>query len=265
LVVALSIFYPDKINAFLVLSINLFSLFISLIVGFIFLLRNIPKELSESIPSYEEKRWIHSALPLIFLGGLQIINVQMDTLMLSYLAIPRVAGIYSAAARSAFFITLLLVATNTALSPFTARLYALGQINELQKTITKVSRIVFVLTLPIAALLIIFSHSFLVIIFGDDFSSGYLALSILGIGQLANVGFGPVAVVLNMTGHQKFTALSLAVSAGLNVVLNFALIPPLGMTGAALATSISLVTWNFIGYFWVREKLKVDTTFLGCV
>jgi O-antigen/teichoic acid export membrane protein len=49
-----------------------------------------------------------------------------------------------------------------------------------------------------------------------------------------------------MTDHEKSTLFALSFAAILNVVLNLILIPKLGMMGAAIATSTSVVSWNII-------------------
>ena len=70
-------------------------------------------------------------------------------------------------------------------------------------------------------------------------------------------------LVLNMTGHERFTALLSWSTTMLNVILNAVLIPRWGVEGAALATSFSLVMAAFISLIAVRKKLGIDTSLIG--
>jgi O-antigen/teichoic acid export membrane protein len=62
-----------------------------------------------------------------------------------------------------------------------------------------------------------------------------------------------------MTRHERDTAKGLAVSAILNVVLNLLLVPLLGIIGAAMATALSLITWNVLLWWAVRQRLGINS------
>ena len=74
--------------------------------------------------------------------------------------------------------------------------------------------------------------------------AGRVALYILVIGQVLNAAAGPVGYLLILTGHERVCASVYGWSAVLNVGLNLMLIPPLGSTGAALATASTMALWN---------------------
>jgi len=63
-----------------------------------------------------------------------------------------------------------------------------------------------------------------------------------------------------MTGYEKDTALGLAISAVLNVLLNLILIPKFSMAGAAAATSISMIVWNLLLWCLVWKRLGIDSS-----
>ena len=74
---------------------------------------------------------------------------------------------------------------------------------------------------------------------------------------------GPVGLLLNMTGHERETAKGVAISAVLNMVLNFLLIPRWGITGAAVATTVSMIAWNLLLAWQVNTKLTIQPTIFG--
>ncbi|MFO7971597.1 MAG: polysaccharide biosynthesis C-terminal domain-containing protein, partial [Desulfobacterales bacterium] len=97
------------------------------------------------------------------------------------------------------------------------------------------------------------------LVFGAVFVNSYLPLVILMAGQMVNSAAGSVAFLLNMTGHERDTAKGVACAAGINIVLNLILIPPLGINGAATATAVSMVVWNVLLWWMVRKRLRINS------
>jgi O-antigen/teichoic acid export membrane protein len=104
---------------------------------------------------------------------------------------------------------------------------------------------------------------FLRLVFGPPYEAAYVPMIILLVGQLVNSAAGSVGALLNMTRYEMETAKGMAVAAGVNVVLNFALIPVWGTIGAALATAVSLVTWNVLLWWSVRKRLGISSLAFG--
>ena len=71
---------------------------------------------------------------------------------------------------------------------------------------------------------------------------------------------GSVGQVLNMTGHEKDSAIGMAIGAIANVCLNFLLIPRWGASGAAVATGVSVAIWNIVLAAFVYRRLGLNTT-----
>jgi O-antigen/teichoic acid export membrane protein len=69
--------------------------------------------------------------------------------------------------------------------------------------------------------------------------------------------------VLVMTGHEGDATRATAVGAATAVVLNAALIPLAGLTGAAAATVISVLARNALASYYTRARLGIDTTLAG--
>nr|WP_277879386.1 polysaccharide biosynthesis C-terminal domain-containing protein [Coleofasciculus sp. FACHB-712] len=97
-------------------------------------------------------------------------------------------------------------------------------------------------------------------LFGSSFVEGLPALVILTVGQMVNALSGSVGFLMTMTGHQREAALIIGSSAILNVVLNAALIPYLGINGAALSTALTTALWNIIMLVYVNKQLKINST-----
>ncbi|MBK5270180.1 MAG: polysaccharide biosynthesis C-terminal domain-containing protein, partial [Bacteroidia bacterium] len=98
-----------------------------------------------------------------------------------------------------------------------------------------------------------------------EFLDGQQALLILCGGQLINILSGSVGLLLMMTGNQRFSIYSLAISTIFNIIFNIILVPPYGIVGASIASAGSLVIWNFLMYFFVRRKINIRPTAFGVI
>jgi len=59
--------------------------------------------------------------------------------------------------------------------------------------------------------------------------------------------------LLNITQYGQDTPQSVALVAGINIILILILVPPFGSTRAVVATAISMITWNIILWWFVRK------------
>ncbi|MCK5230488.1 MAG: polysaccharide biosynthesis C-terminal domain-containing protein [Desulfobulbaceae bacterium] len=85
-------------------------------------------------------------------------------------------------------------------------------------------------------------------------------MAILAAGQLINAAMGSMGFLLNMTGYERDVARTLLMTAGLNILLNLALIPTFGMAGAASATAVSLTLWSILLYRIVKRRIGINST-----
>ena len=74
---------------------------------------------------------------------------------------------------------------------------------------------------------------------------------------------GSVGLILNMCNHESLTAWGVGLSASLNILLNWYLIPLWGLNGAATASAASLIAWNFLLLYAVRKKTGLRPTAFG--
>lgn len=235
---------------------------VAMAVGIVQLWWHLPERVRIAVPRYDVRRWAISALPLMLIGGLGVVNTQTDIVLLGILRSPTDAGVYRVASRGAEFIEFVLLAVNAPLAPMMARLFARGEGRRLQRLITSSARVITALSAPIALGLVVFGDAFLGL-FGHGFVQGRSALTILAAAQMVNAFFGSVGMALTMTGHERDTLRGLLLAAVLNVSLNFLLIPPFGTVGAAVATGTSIVTWNAVLGVLLFRRLGLFPSALG--
>jgi O-antigen/teichoic acid export membrane protein len=193
---------------------------------------------------------------------MNLVLKRTDILMLDLLQGPEAVAYYSMATRLADLAAFGLLVVNMIAAPMISELYNKGNRNELQKMITLAARGIFVLTLLIT-LILIFGGKLLLAVSGPQYVIGYVPLLILLAGQAVNALSGSVGFIMTMTGYQNQAAIIVASGSMLSILLNALLIPPFGMNGAAIATSITTALWNIAMLIFVIKKLKLNPTVIS--
>lgn len=224
--------------------------------------RVLPESAKTAQPEYKGKVWLSGAIPFMLIESIPIINAQTDVLMLGAFRGVDAVGLYVPVNRGAQLITFILMAMGSTLAPTIASAYADNRLIELQQTITKSVRIVAGVAFLFAAGLIV-CGPFYLSLFGPEFVAGLRALYILCVGTFVSTAIGLSFSILNMTGHERYTANVGWVMTVLNIGLNAICIPLWGVEGAALATTTSTVLGGFMSLIAVRKRLGIDATLMG--
>lgn len=239
--------------------INVLAIGITMMIPLGICRKLLSHKLKKIIPDYNFKGWIRTSFTFFLADILYNSNSRISIFLLGIFQSKHNVGIFNISLRVSEIISFALVIVNFVLSPVIANLYANGEIGRLQNLITRSSRIILMIGSVLTLGIILFRHQIL-LVFGADFLAGQYALIIFCIGQFVNVLCGSVGLLLLMTGHQRFSMYSLAGGTAINIILNLILTPRYGISGAAIASSLSLIVWNLMMYFFVRRKLGIRTT-----
>jgi O-antigen/teichoic acid export membrane protein len=182
---------------------------------------------------------------------------QTDKVLIGFYLGAREVGIYAVAAALVTFVPIILQSVNQIFSPTIADLHARGEQELLGRMFQTLTKWIFGLTLPLAAVMMMFAPA-LMRIFGHDFEAGWPILVIGTLGQLVNCAVGSVGFLLLMSGHQKRLIRIQAVMAVAMIVLNVLLIPQWGIVGAALAAAITNAVANGWYLSEVRRSLRLS-------
>ena len=200
--------------------------------------------------------FLKEALPMMLSSTILVLLGWLDTFVLGIYESVDQIGIYNVALKVATLTSFTLQAINSILAPKLASSHNEGNKKQFHKLIHFTTRLNFFSTLLIVSAIIIF-REWILGIFGTEFISGVTILIILCIGQLINSMSGSVGVIMQMTGHQKVYQNIVLIALILNIVLNFTLIPLYGIFGAAIATVVSISSWNLIGAIYLKQKLNI--------
>lgn len=203
------------------------------------------------------------AFPFMLISAIWYINSRVDLLILGSLASHADVGVYAVVIRVAGLVMLTTFTVNTIIAPRIASYHHQGDHPRLQRLLTASTRRTFLLCLPLGLVLALAGGPLLDLVFGAEFARGWTPLAILVTAQIFCIMCGPTAIVLNMAGLERITTRVFAWATLLNAALNFLLIPRFGISGAAIATSISLIAWNVVLLIEVRMRLKLHPSAIG--
>jgi O-antigen/teichoic acid export membrane protein len=174
-------------------------------------------------------------------------------------------GVYASSVRVALAMVLFLTAVSYVFSPFVADLHARGERQRLDDLFKAITRWTVAGTIPLLLLMLIVPSAILQVFGGATFTSGTTALRILVVGQAINVSVGAAGFVLIMAGRTGWDLVVYATSALIDLVLAIALVPVLGIEGAAIAQAVTITLSNWLRLWLVRRHVGIfpwDRTYL---
>lgn len=232
----------------------------ALIVGTVLLRRTFP-ETGDVLPSNDasqHKQWMQAWMPFTLLVAASTLNAQIGILLLGWLSTEEQVAAMQVAERGAMLVVLSLTVVNLVIGPHITQVHKAGDHIRLQSLSRYSARMALLVALPIALPIIFFGAPILALVFGNEYAEiATLPLAILAVGQVINVTFGSVGMLLTMSGFERDTLLGQVVALIVNVIAAVSLIPIMGVVGAAIATATGLVCWNLVLGLLVMKRLKI--------
>ena len=177
-----------------------------------------------------------------------------DILMVGWLRPSADVALYQIASRVALLAALALPPINAVMAPRAADLFRRHKKDEAASIYQVSSAWTLRLTLP-AAVAILVMPTPILSIFGSEYRVAVAAMLIIIPGQLFDALTGATATLLNMAGENMSTLIGNMSTLTLNIALNAILIPQMGIEGAALAWTASLIIVNSYRTIMVRRRI----------
>lgn len=186
------------------------------------------------------------------------LNTRVDVLIVGFMVSEATAGVYSTGLLVAEGVSQVIFVIRNVANPPLARALASGD----QAAITRLSRQLgaasLAVTIAASLLAYLLFPAFAVYGMGDArFLEASLPLGILLIGLTLTAPFQVFGLILSMGQRPGLHTLSVLLVLSVNIVLNLALVPQLGATGSAIATSISYGVSAAVVMIAARTVLKV--------
>jgi len=203
-------------------------------------------------------RWTRRAATMMITPVFFLVLSETDILMLGAFSTPAAVGIYHVARRICgfmgfFYSAVVLVGVH--------RFVGAHMENDTRRLQGLVRTMGLLGLVPAALLWLIFLvlGPWLLGMFGEEMTAGYLVLMIMATTTLLEMAMGPATELLMMTGHERPVSRINTVFAGVNIALNALLVPPLGMEGAAIASGIAILPWKATLLVLAWRRLGVVT------
>lgn len=201
--------------------------------------RKLVRVLGKVKPTYETRTWTRVSMPLLIVLLFTQFYAEMNVVIVGMQLPANEVAIFNTAFRVAVLIAFIINAVDGIVRPKAARFYVEGNTDALQKLVARSTQLMFWPALLVVILIAVLGK-WILGLFGAEFVVGYNALLILAIAQLFLTIAGPVASLLSTTGFQDHCLYVFASALVATVVFNIALLPHLGIDGAAI--SVLLVT-----------------------
>ena len=226
----------------------------------------LDRRLRQKVPAgpkhYEPKVWLATSLPIFVVESFYLLLTYVDILALEHFGSPDDVAVYYAGARLLAIVAFVYFAIAGATTHKFTQYHVTGDKERLTKFFAETTRWTFWPSLAVCAAILAFGRPLLAL-FGPNFAAGYSVMFILAVGMLARAAVGPAERLLNMLGERKQCAIVYAVAFAINLVLCVALIPRIGIAGAAVATSTALVAESIMLYRIAKRRLGFHVFIMG--
>ena len=182
------------------------------------------------------------------------------TLILAAYVSESEVGIYNALVRISVFTNITILAINSLSMPRFAESYAAKNFTSMKKLAGESARLIFLTSLPIFILLAVFPQ-WILSVFGKEFPGNENALLVLLAAQFIVCFSGLPSQILNMSGRQDVLRNIAVVSAIVNLLACFLLIPKYGILGATYAQLAGTFVWNLLSSISVKKHFGFTVFF----
>jgi len=191
-------------------------------------------------------------------AGGSLVFAHADIILIGYFLSNTEVGIYRIALQLASLGSFITLALHNVLYPQISHWHAQGSIPPIENAVCRAITYSLLLAIPVLIGGIILGDQLLYFLYGAEFKAGTRAFIVLLFVQIATIFMFLQTMCLNAIDMPRKSFNATAISAIVNIVLNIAFIPFLGILGAALATLISIGLNGFISYQYLSSVVKVQ-------
>jgi O-antigen/teichoic acid export membrane protein len=214
------------------------------------------------LPAGARREWTAKALPFLGLGLVAMLQGEINTLLLGWLAGPEEAGLFQPIARLMPLLTLPVQAAGMGYAPHVAELWERNDLTRLRQVTGKFTVTTTVLT-ALTALVLAFAGPWLMLAFGSEFRVSAPLLWYAAGAQIFSAACGPFGILFSMTGQTKLAVVGQMVGLLPNIMIGLILIPAYGAAGAVTAWTAGIITWNLFLLFISKRLLQIDPSILS--
>ncbi len=207
-------------------------------------------------PRFLLRSWIVISLPIFLVESFFFMLTNADVLMVGLFMAPTDVAIYYATVKTLALVHFVYFAVKAGVAQRYAAYIHGGENAALARFARETVAWTFWPSLAMGVVVLILGKPILML-FGPEFDTGYPLLFLLVAGVIARAAVGPAESLLTMSGHQNACAAIYATTLAVNIILNFMLIPFIGLWGAAIATATATCVEATFLSIVVRRRLGI--------
>jgi len=193
----------------------------------------------------------------IFISNVvNLFNYQIDLILIGFFMMDSDVGIYSVAYVIVRFFWVIPQSIQTITYPATSEFWSKGRFRKAKGMCIQSMKYSAVILLLGGMFAYLFGQDFIVLLFGSDYFDSYWPLLILLPGTVAIGVAKSIGSSLAGIGRPDISMNLSIVTATINTCLNFLLIPKMGIEGAAIATSFTLLFYAALVIFYTAKHLR---------
>jgi O-antigen/teichoic acid export membrane protein len=203
---------------------------------------------------------IREAIPIGIASVLRRISLQVDVLILTAIASTAAVGLFSASYRIIQTLSPLPETLTIALFPYFSRL-AKCSYRELFEAYEKNLKFVYLLSVPAVVVLAVLSKEVILLTFGIGYADAHRALQILSVNIIFLFQTSQFVYLFSAMGKQRLFTISSIAGLGVNIILDFLLIPKFDFIGACIGTLVAEVSLFAMGVCFIKATNR-DISFM---
>lgn len=199
-------------------------------------------------------------------NAIDLMSYRADIILTGYFLTAADVGHYTAAVGLSQFFWLIPNAIQRITYPASSEYWAKNNHAALQTMIDKSMKYSACIMLPVALTIEVFGKEFIIMLFGEKFAHAFAPLEILLIGTVINGALvRAIGSCMAGVGRPDINLKIVILSAIVGIALNIVFIPHMGIVGAALATTVTLMMNSFLQLFFVIRiiQVKIDFKWFG--
>ena len=196
------------------------------------------------------------SIPLLLGGLIAFFGSKTDILYIGHTISSERVAVYNVAFQIGIMTNFAMASFNSIFASVITSLYYKGEYTKLADLYKIITKWMVASNLICFSIILLFSEDILRI-FGEAFVVGSKALILVSIGQLFSVGVGSAGLMITMTGRPQYSLYITLMTAVVNISLNYLLIPIYGISGAGLASLVTVAVANSARLAFVYRTLKI--------
>ncbi len=217
----------------------------------------LPTEPADKYEDGLSRRLLEYSVPLTATRSANVIDKQIDIVLVGFFLNPVAVAFYTLAKQITDFVLAPAESLGFTISPNFGEQKAAGQLEEARRIYEMALTNAMLLYVPAAVGLALVADPFMTMVFGNDYAGAVPVMQILCLFIVLQAVTNLTSDSLDYLGRARARAIAKGATSIANLGLNIALIPTIGVVGAAFATIITHTVYVLVNLYIVHSELSL--------